>query len=195
MLDVARRLAAQSGVANVRFVRGDAQSCLLRPDSFDVAISSFGVMFFDDPVTAFAEIAGTLRRDGRLAFLCWQSEMDNEVFSIPLRAFAASAHPLRSPSGDLFTDPRKVTALLSRTGWADIQVSPVSEPAWLGSDVGDVMSYVRGMPLIQNLAASAGDEALTGRALTDIARQYAARQQPGGVWVRAAAWLVTAHRA
>jgi hypothetical protein len=65
----------------------------------------------------------------------------------------------------------------------------------MGSDVADVMSYVRGMPMIGSLAAQLGNEALTKRVLAVIAEQYAARQRPDGVWVRAAAWLVTARRA
>ena len=76
-----RSLAAQAGVANAGFVRGDAQVCPLRRDSCDVMISSFGVMFFDDPATAFANMAAALRRRGRLAFLCWQHDMHNEVFA------------------------------------------------------------------------------------------------------------------
>jgi hypothetical protein len=57
------------------------------------------------------------------------------------------------------------------------------------------MSYVRGMPMIRSLAADLGNEVLAERVLAVIAGQYAARQRPDGVWVRAAAWLVTAHRA
>jgi hypothetical protein len=95
----------------------------------------------------------------------------------------------------LFTDPRRVTELLSGTGWEDIQVDAVSEPAWMGSDLADVMSYVRGMPTTRNLVANLGNEALAERVLAVIAEQYAARQRPDGVWVRAAAWLVTGHRA
>jgi hypothetical protein len=48
--------------------------------------------------------------------------------------------------------------------------------------------------MVRNLAADIGDEALTERVLAAIAEQYSARQGPDGVWVRAAAWLVTAHR-
>ena len=50
MLAVARRLAAQAGTANARFVQGDAQACPLRRNTFDVMISNFGVMFFGDPL-------------------------------------------------------------------------------------------------------------------------------------------------
>jgi ubiquinone/menaquinone biosynthesis C-methylase UbiE len=195
MLDVARSLAAQAGVANAGFVQGDAQVCPLRRESCDVMISSFGVMFFDDPAAAFANMAAALRRRARLAFLCWQHDMHNELFAIPLRAFGAHTRLPGPAAGDLFTEPRQVTELLSGTGWEGIQIDAVSEPAWMGSDVADVMSYVRGMPMIRSLAAQLGNEALTERVLAVIAEQYAACQRPDGVWVRAAAWLVTAHRA
>ena len=64
----------------------------------------------------------------------------------------------------------------------------------MGSDVADVMSYVRGMPTIRALVGRLGDEAVAERVFATIAEQYAGRQHPDGVWVRAAAWLVTAHR-
>ncbi len=64
----------------------------------------------------------------------------------------------------------------------------------MGSDVADVMNYVRRMPMILSLTADLRDEALAERVLATIAEQYAARQRSDGVWVRAAAWLVTAHR-
>jgi hypothetical protein len=50
------------------------------------------------------------------------------------------------------------------------------------------------MPMIRNLAASLGDQALTERVLATVAERYAARQHLDGVWVHAAAWLVTALR-
>jgi ubiquinone/menaquinone biosynthesis C-methylase UbiE len=195
MLDVARSLTAQAGVANAGFVQGDAQVCPLRRESCDVMISSFGVMFFDDPAAAFASMAAALRRRGRLAFLCWQHDMHNELFAIPLRAFGAHMRLPGPAVGDLFTEPRQVTELLSGTGWEEIRIDAVSEPAWMGSDVADVMSYVCGMPMVRSLAVHMGNGALTERVLTVIAEQYAARERPDGVWVRAAAWLVTAHRA
>lgn len=195
MLEVARQLAHQVDVSNVGFVQGDAQICPLRQDSFDVMISSFGVMFFEDPAAAFAGIAAVLRHGGRLAFLCWQHDMRNELFAIPLHAFGSHMQLPGPPGGDMFVDPRQVTDLLSSTGWENIRIDAVSEPAWIGSDVADVMSYVRGMPMIRSLAAGLGDETLTERVLDTIADQYATRQRSDGVWVRAAAWLVTAHRA
>lgn len=193
MLAVARRLAVQAGVANARFVQGDAQACPLRHAAFDIVISNFGVMFFDDPRTAFAGLAAAVRPHGRLAFLCWQDDTRNEVFAIPLRAFGAHTRLPGPSASDLFVDPRQITELLSASGWEDIQVAPVNEPARIGSDVKDVMSYICGMPAIRTLAASL-EPVLAARVLATIEEQYDTRQRPDGIWVHAAAWLVTAHR-
>jgi SAM-dependent methyltransferase len=194
MLAVARRLAAQAGVTNARFVRGDAQACPLRRAAFDIVISNFGVMFFDDPWAAFAGLAAAARPQGRLAFLCWQDDTQNEVFAIPLRAFGAHTRLPGPPVSDLFVDPRQITELLSGSGWGDVRVSSVNERAWIGSDVKDVMSYIRGMPVIRTLAASL-DPVLTARVLAAVEEQYDAHQCPDGIWGHAAAWLVTAQRA
>ena len=193
MLAVARQLAAEAGTSNARFVRGDAQARPLRRDWCDAVISNFGVMFFDKPAAAFASMAAVARPGGRLAFLCWQADTENEVFAIPLRAFGACTQWPGS-TDDLFADPRRIRDLLSGTAWQDVQVSPVTEQAWLGSDVDDVMSYVRGMPMIGDLTMRINDPAVTERVFATIARDYAALQSADGVWVRAAAWLVTARR-
>jgi ubiquinone/menaquinone biosynthesis C-methylase UbiE len=191
MLEVARQLAAKEGAANARFVRGDAQSRPLRRDWCDAVISNFGVMFFDDPRAAFQGMAAVVRPSGRLAFLCWQNDTANEVFAIPLRVFAA--HTQLPGPDDLFADPRSIADLLVGADWQDIQITPITERAWIGSDVDDVMGYVRGMPMIRDLTARLKDPALAERVLAEIADEYAARQSVDGVWVRAAAWLVTAH--
>jgi SAM-dependent methyltransferase len=194
MLAVARRLAAQAGAANAGFVQGDAQACPLRRNTFDLIISNFGIMFFGDPVAAFARLATVVRPHGRLTFLCWQDDTENEVFAIPLHAFGAYVQLPGPSANELFVDPRQITALLYETGWEDVEVTSVDELAWLGSDVNDVMRYVRGMPVIRNLTASLDDPPLSERVLAVVAKQYAARQRPDGIWVRAAAWLVAARR-
>jgi SAM-dependent methyltransferase len=193
MLGVARQLATRSDVRHVRFVRGDAQACPLQRNSFDVVISNFGVMFFENPDAAFASLAATVRQGGRLAFLCWQDDTQNDVFAIPLRAFAAHAKSPGPSADGLFVNPRRTTELLSGAGWKEIRISAITEPAWIGDDVDDVMDYVRGMPMICGLTDGL-DQAVTERVLAEVAGQYAARQRPDGVWVRAAAWLVTARR-
>lgn len=194
MLQVARELTAQADQVNARFVRGDAQACPLRGNSFDVAMSNYGVMFFEDSDAAFARIGAVTRPGGRLTFLSWQDDTQNEMFAIPARIFTAHSRPPGLNADDLFADPHRIEKLLSGTGWDDIRITSVTEPARIGSTADDVMSYVRGMPRTQTLLADLKDHDLAERVMADVAGEYVARERPGGVWVHAAAWLVSARR-
>ena len=75
VLAFARRAA--EGLGQVRFIQADAQAPPFAPASFDAAFSRFGVMFFADPVAAFANIRRSLRPGGRLAFVCWRPMTEN----------------------------------------------------------------------------------------------------------------------
>ncbi len=76
MVSVARTRARDAGLGDVSFVVADAQSADLGTDVYDAAFSRFGVMFFADPVAAFANVARALRPGGRLVFACCE-EMVN----------------------------------------------------------------------------------------------------------------------
>lgn len=177
-------LAVAPKVSNVEYVLADAQSHPLPEAAFDVVISSFGVMFFDDPAVAFANFHRSLRPGGRLAFLCWQSQSHNEVISIPMRAFGTPVDDTANP----FADPGWVSELLGGAGFTEVSVAPVEETVKVGSDVADVLSYQASSPLVR------GFEGPTEPGFEAMAAEYAARERPDGVWVGAAAWLVTARR-
>src|ERR1041384_4662982 len=89
MIDLARRLAAQQGIANVTFEQADAQIYPFTAESFDVAISRTGTMFFGDPAAAFSNIARAVRPEGRLAMLVWQGPEPNEWIRVLSQALAA----------------------------------------------------------------------------------------------------------
>jgi SAM-dependent methyltransferase len=77
LLELARRRASEAGVANARFVQMDVQTGSVEEDPFDLAVSQFGVMFFDEPLVAFSAIRGALVSGGRLVFACWQGVEHN----------------------------------------------------------------------------------------------------------------------
>ena len=56
------------------------------PQQFDLLISQLGIMFFDDPVHAFANLYGALRPGARLRIACFRSLTENDWFSVPLAA-------------------------------------------------------------------------------------------------------------
>ena len=86
MLAYARRRAAAAGIASVSFRKGDAQVYPLPPAGFDAVVSRFGVMFFDDPVAAFANLGRALRPGGRIAFTCWRDLLVNDWLMVPAGA-------------------------------------------------------------------------------------------------------------
>lgn len=193
MLDMARRLAGSAGLANISFEQGDAQVFAFSPDSYDVVISAFGVMFFSDPAVAFANIAHAVRPGGRLAFLCWQDDRHNEMFSIPVRAFGFDTAP-PGQANALFTDPQQVSELLTGAGWSGVRIDPLHESIWLGADAADVMDYMSGSSRVRALATALDDPAGADAAFAAMTQEYRSRERPDGVWASVAAWLVRADR-
>ncbi|MGH8986489.1 MAG: class I SAM-dependent methyltransferase [Acidimicrobiia bacterium] len=137
MLDVARSRRDSSGLTTIEFVEADAQTYPFA-GSFDVAISRFGTMFFDDPAAAFANVANALRPGGRLCVATWQPLESNEWLVIP---GAALLHWITLPdlSGGgpgMFaqSDPDIVTGILESAGYTGIGVKPVRVELPLGAD-------------------------------------------------------------
>jgi len=139
LLDLAERRAAESGAVHVSFVHCDVQVDPIADRLFDVAISQFGVMFFEDPVAAFGSIARHLEPGGRISLACWRSLEENPWHVGPVLApylagpERASAGPERASAGPpegtppgpfAFGDPRRVTGLLERAGFVDVSCSP-----------------------------------------------------------------------
>ena len=78
MLARARSVAAAEGLDHVHFEQVDAQVHPFVESAYDVATSSFGGMFFADPVAAFANIRRGLRPGGSLAMLAWRDLLEND---------------------------------------------------------------------------------------------------------------------
>ncbi|MDT5192413.1 MAG: hypothetical protein QOI28_4664, partial [Mycobacterium sp.] len=78
MLERARQLSDDEGLANITFQQADAQVHPFPPTRFDLCISRFGTMFFADPVAAFTNIGSALRPAARLVLLVWQQRDRNE---------------------------------------------------------------------------------------------------------------------
>ncbi|MEQ8444740.1 MAG: class I SAM-dependent methyltransferase [Pelagibacterium sp.] len=112
------------------FVVADAQTHAFAPDSFDVLISRFGVMFFPDSVAAFANLRRASRPGARLHALAWRSKAENPFMTTAERAAAALLPdlPLRGPDEPgqfAFADTEKVDQILRASGWSDIAITPV----------------------------------------------------------------------
>jgi SAM-dependent methyltransferase len=190
----ARRLAAAAGVANARFEVADAQVHPFQAGAFDLVLSSLGLMFFDDPAAAFANLRKALRPGGRLAFLCWRTREENPVFTTGFAEAAAVLGLRESPGPSAafsLAGTGRVSALLSGAGFGGTEFAKADEPMLIGRDVDDVLEYERASPEATEILAGVSPEqaAELTRRVRDRLMAYAS---PDGVTMPGAAWRVTA---
>ena len=197
MLDLARRRATQAGVGNVEFVEADAQVHPFGGGSLDAILSRFGVMFFDDPEAAFANLAGALHPGGRLAFVCWQDLFQNEWMLVP--GAAAAQHvglPETEPGAPgpfALADAGRVDRLLASAGFQDVSLESIARPMRTGSDVEDTVAFFESTDIARRLMADAppGKVAAALEAIRDALVPHAGDE---GVVLNGTAWLVTARK-
>ncbi len=160
------RLAEQrkhdAGATNVSFVVVDMQTDDIDGVTFDVAMSQFGVMFFDEPVTAFQNIARHLERGGRMAFACWRSLAENPWFFATAIAHLLPApppaDPTKSPTGPFaLADPDRTAGILESSGFVDVRRTPHDLLVETAEDsvVDDSQLTFIGVPESEMAAASA----------------------------------------
>lgn len=198
MLRQAAWRARQDGLTNVRFEHGDAQAHTFRPAAADVALSRFGVMFFADPVAAFANIARGLRRSGRLVFVCWQNLAANEWIVVP--GGAAAQHialpPLADPAGPgpfSLGERDHIAAVLGAAQLTDVTIDPVAEPLRMGDDVADTVAFMKSTALGLSLLRDA-DRPTIARVTEAMQEALEPYVTPDGVQLGSQAWLVRARR-
>jgi SAM-dependent methyltransferase len=201
MLAVSRQQAAAEGLTNVSFVAGDAQTYRFEPGQrFDVALSRFGVMFFDNPVAAFANIRDALGRGGRLAFVCWQQVEQNPYFLVP--GLAIGEHipmpepaPPGAPGPHALADPARIRSLLADAGLTEVTVDALVQEVQVGASGSfeDAVQFVATSGVVRMVLAGA-DPASRERAMASLRTALAPHARDDGVWLGTATWLVTARR-
>lgn len=197
MLAGARSRASEEGLTNVGFEQGDAQVYPFEPASFDVVISRFGAMFFSDPVAAFANLAGALRPDGRLALLAWQGLDQNDWIRATREALAFGRDlptpPLGAPGPFGLADPDNNHRLLAAAGFEDIANEDVAEPLVFGSDLDDAYAFWSDTGPVRGMLADL-DDATKQQGLANIRELLAAHATPEGIAFGSRAWLITARK-
>jgi ubiquinone/menaquinone biosynthesis C-methylase UbiE len=123
---LAVRRAVDAGAENVTFCGVDMQTETVEGGPFDVALSQFGVMFFDEPVTAFHNIRAHLKPGGHIAFACWQASEKNVWFFAPAIAELLPPPPTPAPGKSqagpfALADPEQTVGILRAAGFREIR--------------------------------------------------------------------------
>lgn len=203
LLARARERAAEAGLA-VDFRLADASTDDFAPGQTDLLFSRFGLMFFDDPVAAFAHLRCALREGGRLATAVWRGIGDNlwarlvvealgDIVPVPPLASFEVAGPFS------FAEPGRVECLLHEAGFREVALEPFDSPLLFGIGADDMAAAEDALaqaghlgPLRRLLAKQEGE--VRARAEDAVRAAFRRHADGGRVSLPGGAWIVTARR-
>jgi SAM-dependent methyltransferase len=200
MLEVARRKAdaAPDNLASLDFLLADAADHDFEPASFDLLFSRFGVMFFADPVAAFANLRQAVRPQGRLVFCCWQSLAANDWVRIPLLAALQHLPPPPSPDPHepgpfALADPDRLRHILVASGFSDIAIEAYCPDISFG-EAESLLHSAREITLLGPVARLLQDQPkeMLERVVDSVAEALEPFYRQGEVSLPGATWFVTA---
>lgn len=191
MLSLAQARAERDGVA-ADFIRADAQTHAFEPASFDRIVSRFGVMFFGDPVRAFANLHHAARNGAELCCIAWRSAAENPFMTTAERAAGPLLPqlPARQPGAPgqfAFADSRRVQAILEESGWAGIDIQPIDVTCVLPER--DLIRYVSWLGPVGTMLQQA-DEPARSAVIATVRAAFEPYVVGAEVRFTAACWLV-----
>lgn len=196
MIEAARARAEREG-SRARFVCADAQAHAFAPAGFDTLVSRLGVMFFDDPVAAFANLRRAARDGAALRFLAWRAAAENPFMTTAERAAAPllprlPARPPGAPGQFGFADRERVESILAQAGWGAIAIRPVDLACSLPAR--ELVPYLSRLGPV-GLALEQADAATRERVIETVRAAFEPFVLGDEVRFTAACWLVSAQAA
>jgi SAM-dependent methyltransferase len=194
LLGEARARAAAAG-APITFIEGDAGSRRFeRP--FDLILSRFGVMFFEDPVAAFGNLRAALAPGGRVAFVCWRTPRENAWASGPIAAAGELLPPQpppdpTAPGPFAFADRGRVAGILAAAGFADVAIAAHDDVMLMGATPEEAAGHALFIGPLSRAVADQPEE-VREQIRRRLVTAMAAFMGPRGAAPPAAVWLVTA---
>jgi SAM-dependent methyltransferase len=196
MLARARELVT---LPQVEFVLGDAATHDLPLGSFDLLFSRFGVMFFEEPVRAFAHLRGALKRNGRVSLVVWQAVSRNAWVTIPAAAVHSIVGPLSlggpdEPGPFSLADPDHLHEMLVAAGYEDVSLSAKELDFVVGAGLplADAVTFTMDNGPLRRVLGSASPDvrAAAGELLAEALAPF---DTGSGVRFSSAVWVVTAN--
>lgn len=193
MIAAARARAEREDQAT-EFVLADAQEHAFEPDSFEMIVSRFGVMFFDDAVRAFANLRRAAKKGAELRFVAWRSPAENPFMTTAERAAAPLLPklPARQPDAPgqfAFADRRRVYGILEKSGWIEIDICPIDVACAFPEE--ELVNFLTHLGPLGRALREVDDKTRT-QIIETVRAAFDPYVQGAEVRYRAACWMVAA---
>jgi SAM-dependent methyltransferase len=193
MLSLARARAERANSA-ATFICANAENHVFEPESFDLLVSRFGVMFFADPVRAFTNLLRGMRSGGEMLAIAWRGAADNPFMTTAERAAAPlltnlPARKADGPGQFAFADRGRVQHILQASGWADIDIRPIDVPCVLPEQ--ELTRYFTQLGPVGSILRSA-DEDTRARVINTVRAAFDPYVHGSEVRFTAACWSIGA---
>jgi SAM-dependent methyltransferase len=126
MLGYARQRAEAAGIENLEYVEADASSLDFPAESFDAALSRWGIIFEPEAEAAAGRIRGFLKPGSRMAIASWGPPERVPLLSVPMRTVMSRLNieppPPGTPGPLSRPTPEAIGGLLEGGGFSDVKV-------------------------------------------------------------------------
>ena len=194
----ARERIAAAGLGNAKVILSDAATHSVTQVDTDLLFSRFGVMFFTDPVAAFANLHRAMRPGGRLLCAAWRPLADNQWFNVPLQA----ARPLLAPQPPVdpnapgpfaFANPDRTLGILASAGWRDASMTPHDVPMRFApaGQIEEATDFATHIGLLARILAEEGPET-RARVRAAVAAALKPHDSAAGINLSGSIWLISA---
>ena len=195
MTERARQRNAELGLT-AAFDVADASSHDFGAAKFDHLISRFGVMFFDAPAAAFANLRRALSDDAKLTFICWRGLMENQWLTSPMGAALQHMPPIEpgvpgAPGPFAFADKDRVAGILSDAGFSNISFTPFDAAMTLGRNLDEALEQSLEIGPLSRLLLELDDD-VRNRVTNAMREELTKHLTPAGVTLGGATWIVQA---
>ena len=185
---------AERESAPPRFLCADAQTHAFEPASFDMIVSRFGVMFFDDSVRAFANLRRAAAPKASLQVIAWRSPAENPFMTAAERAAAPffPQMPARRPDEPgqfAFADRSRVYSILEKSGWSEIDIRPLDVACTLPEH--ELDAYISRLGPLGRVLQQA-DERTRSRIIEAVRAAFDPYVHGAEVLFTAACWMIGA---
>ena len=197
-VEKARERIAAAGLSQAEVSLCDVSVHPFATDSFDLAFSRFGVMFFADPTATFINLRRGMKDGGRLTFAVFRTPQENPWGTGPVAAVRHLLPPIKPPGPEepgqfSWADPARVRRILEGAGFEDIFLTPLdpamrlagpggaAEATDFAMTIGPIARAMSNAPATEPEAVRSGLEAF-----------FRSHDSPQGIVLPGALWIVTA---